>query len=155
VEVRVSTEDQVDYSPEAQARQCKAYAGQHDLGAVTVIRDDGWSGKDLDRAGMAKLLSLVEQGHVAHVVVWRLDGLSRDSGDVGALVKLLERHCVKLHSVNEGGSTSRPLPGACRSACTGSSPSSTGGTSLRTCEWAWNRLLGKADGSTAHRPGTT
>ena len=74
--VRVSTEDQVDYSPNAQALRCRQYAQQHDLGGLTVIADEGWSGKNLDRPGMRQLVSLAEDGQVAHVVVWRLDRLS-------------------------------------------------------------------------------
>jgi site-specific DNA recombinase len=100
--VRVSTEDQVDYSPDAQAARCRQHAAQHDLGGVTVIRDEGFSGKNLDRPGMGQLLELVESGRVAHVVVWRLDRLSRDTVDLSTLMRLFERTCVSLHSVNEG-----------------------------------------------------
>ena len=42
-------------------------------------------------------------GPDCHVIVWRLDRLSRDTGDLTGLVRLFERHCVTLHSVNEGG----------------------------------------------------
>jgi site-specific DNA recombinase len=100
--VRVSTEDQVEYSPEAQASRCRQHAAAHDLGPVTVIRDDGISGKNLDRAGIAELIELVEADRVAHVIVWRLDRLSRDQGDLNRLVRAFERHCVSLHSINEG-----------------------------------------------------
>jgi site-specific DNA recombinase len=102
VYVRVSTEDQVDYSPEAQATRCRQYCRLHDLGATTVIADEGWSGKNLERPGVRRLLELVEAEQVAHVVVRRLDRLSRDTGDLYDLVRLMERHCVSLHSVNEG-----------------------------------------------------
>ncbi len=97
-QVDYSPEAQVDYSPEAQASRCR----QHDLGAVTVIPDEGWSGSTLERPGMAQLRSLVEEGKVAHVVVWRLDRLSRDTGDLSVLVKQFEAFGVALHSVNEG-----------------------------------------------------
>lgn len=100
--IRVPTEDQVDYSPDAQAARCRQYARQLGLGAVTVVADEGWSGKNLHRPGVRRLLDLVEAEQVAHVVVWRLDRLSRDTGDLSELVRLFERHCVNLHSVNEG-----------------------------------------------------
>ena len=100
--VRVSTEDQVDYSPDAQRNRCREYARQHHLGAVTVVADEGWSGKNLDRPGVRRLLELVEAEQVMHVIVWRLDRLSRDNRDLSELVRLFERHCVVLHSVNEG-----------------------------------------------------
>ena len=100
--VRVSTEDQVEYSPDAQANRCRDYSRQLDLGPVTVITDEAYSGKNLDRPGMARLIGLIEADEVAHVVVWRLDRLSRDTGDLGGLVKLFGRHCVTLDSVSEG-----------------------------------------------------
>ncbi len=100
--IRVSTEDQVDYSPDAQRKRCLQHAISHDLGSVTFLNDEGRSGKNLDRPAMQELLSLVESDDVAHVIVWRLDRLSRDSADLSRLVKLFERHCVALHSVNEG-----------------------------------------------------
>jgi DNA invertase Pin-like site-specific DNA recombinase len=101
--VRVSTEDQVEYSPDAQAARCREYARLHDLGPITVLRDEGWSGKNLERPRMTELLALIEAGRAAHVIVWRLDRLSRDTMDLSRLVRLCEHHGVTLHSVNEGG----------------------------------------------------
>jgi site-specific DNA recombinase len=100
--IRVSTEDQVEYSPDAQATRCREYARAHDLGAVREIRDEGWSAKNLDRPGMQELLGLMEVDRVANLVTWRLDRLTRDTGDLTHLVRLCEQHCVTLHSVNEG-----------------------------------------------------
>ena len=100
--VRVSTEDQVDYSPEAQASRCREFARQQELGALTIVADEGWSGKNLDRPGVRRLIELVEAGQVARVIVWRLDRLSRDTRDLSELVRLFEQHCVTLHSLNEG-----------------------------------------------------
>jgi len=100
--VRVSTEDQVDFSPDAQARRCKDYGRQHDLGPFVVIVDPGFTGSTLKRPGMQELLELVEAGRVAHVIVWRLDRLSRDTGDQSYLVRLFGRLGVRLHSVNDG-----------------------------------------------------
>ena len=76
---RVSTEEQADegFSISGQADRLRAYAELHELGAVTVIEDPGRSGKDLHRPGLQQLLGMVEAGHVSHVLVWRLDRLSR------------------------------------------------------------------------------
>ncbi|MEN9646622.1 MAG: hypothetical protein RL238_3291 [Actinomycetota bacterium] len=100
--IRVSTEDQVDYSPDAQRNRCLQHAINNDLGAVTFLSDDGLSGKDLKRPAMAELIALTEADQVANVIVWRLDRLSRDSADLSRLIKLFETHCVGVHSVNEG-----------------------------------------------------
>ena len=100
--VRVSTEEQVDFSPEAQAKRCRELARLRDLGPVRVMADEGWSGKNLDRPAMHELLELVDAGQVAHLVIWRWDRLSRDQGDFARLVKAFNAHGVKVHSVNEG-----------------------------------------------------
>ena len=100
--IRVSTEDQIDYSPDAQRKRCLQHAQSHDLGTVTFLCDEGVSGKNLDRPAMRELIALVEGDQVQAVVVWRLDRLTRDTGDQSRLIKLFERHCVTLNSVNEG-----------------------------------------------------
>jgi site-specific DNA recombinase len=100
--VRVSTEDQVEFSPDAQAKRCRDLARLRDLGPVTVLADEGWSGKNLERPAMRELLSLIETGEVGHLLIWRWDRLSRDQGDFSRLVKLFGEHGVIVHSVNEG-----------------------------------------------------
>ena len=100
--VRVSTEDQVEFSPDAQVKRCRDLARLRGLDPVTVLADEGWSGKNLDRAGVQELLRLVELGQVKDLLIWRWDRLSRDQGDFSTLVKLFDRHGVKVHSVNEG-----------------------------------------------------
>jgi site-specific DNA recombinase len=100
--VRVSTEDQVEFSPDAQAKRCRDLAKLKQLGSVTVLADEGWSGKNLDRPAVRELLRLVAAGDVANLVIWRWDRLSRDQGDFAILVKLFDRHGVRVHSVNEG-----------------------------------------------------
>lgn len=100
--IRVSTEDQTEFSPDAQRNRCQQHAISNALGPVTFIADEGRSGKDLNRPGMARLIERVEADEVAHVIVWRLDRLSRDSADLSRLIRLLDKHCVSLHSISEG-----------------------------------------------------
>ena len=100
--VRVSTEDQVEFSPDAQVKRCRDLARLRGLEPVTVLADEGWSGKNLDRPGVEELLRLVELGDVKDLLIWRWDRLSRDQGDFATLVKLFDRHEVRVHSVNEG-----------------------------------------------------
>ena len=100
--IRVSTEEQLDHSPEAQRKRCLQHALSLNLGEVKFLCDEGVSGKTLDRPAMRDLIALVEADEVASVVVWRLDRLTRDSGDLSRLIRLFETHCVSVHSVNEG-----------------------------------------------------
>ena len=100
--VRVSTEDQTEHSPDAQAKRCRDLAKLKGLGPVRVLTDEGWSGKNLDRPQMAELLKMVRAGEVSHLIVWRWDRMSRDTGDFSTLVKLFSEFGVSVHSVNEG-----------------------------------------------------
>ena len=100
--IRVSTEEQLDYSPDAQRNRCVQYAISNNLGPVTFLSDEGLSGKNLQRPAITELISQVTAGEVANVIVWKLDRLTRDSGDLSALIKLFVHHCVDVHSVSEG-----------------------------------------------------
>ncbi|MGB4105530.1 MAG: recombinase family protein, partial [Candidatus Microthrix parvicella] len=100
--VRVSTDDQVEHSPDAQRRRCAEYAAQKNLGPVKFLSDEGQSGKDLERPAMQELVGLIEADQVTNLIVWRMDRLSRDSGDTSRLLRLFEQHCVNVHSLNEG-----------------------------------------------------
>ena len=100
---RVSTEEQAaeGFSIEGQGDKLRAYAALHDLGEVVRITDPGLSGKSMDRPGLQRVLDMVERGHVSHVLVWRLDRLSRNLGDLQTLATGFLDRGVQLHSVTE------------------------------------------------------
>ena len=100
---RVSTEEQAEegFSIAGQADRLRAYAELHELGAVTVIEDPGRSGKDMARPGLQQLLAMVEARHVSNVLIWRLDRLSRNLGDLILLADTLGSAGVALHSFTE------------------------------------------------------
>ncbi len=100
---RVSTEEQAaeGFSISGQADKLRVYAELHDLGEVTVIADPGLSGKNLERPGLQQLLHMVEEGHVANVLTWRLDRLSRNLGDLIMLADRFGQAGVALHSFTE------------------------------------------------------
>ena len=100
---RVSTEEQAaeGFSIEGQTDRLRAYAELHELGPLTVITDPGLSGKNLERPGLQQVLAMVDEGHVAHVLVWRLDRLSRDLGDLLLLADTFGKADVALHSFSE------------------------------------------------------
>jgi site-specific DNA recombinase len=107
---RVSTEEQAEegWSIEGQTDKLRAYANLHDLGEITVITDPGVSGKNMARPGLQQLLAAVEAGHVKHVIVWKLDRLSRNLRDLMELRDLFDKHGVTLHSVCENLDLSTP-----------------------------------------------
>jgi site-specific DNA recombinase len=100
---RVSTEEQAaeGFSIDGQAEKLTAYAELHDLGEVTVIEDAGASGRNLERPGLQQVLSMIERGHVRHLLVWRLDRLSRNLGDLIDLAETLGKADVALHSFTD------------------------------------------------------
>lgn len=100
---RVSTEEQAaeGFSIEGQADRLRQYAELHGLGPVFVITDPGRSGKDLNRPGLLQILQMVDEGHVSHVLVWRLDRLSRNLGDLIGLADRFGQANVSLHSFTE------------------------------------------------------
>jgi site-specific DNA recombinase len=100
---RVSTEEQATegFSIEGQGEKLKAYATLRDLGEVTVIEDRGWSGKNLDRPGLSRLLTATAEGHVSNVLIWRLDRLSRNLGDLIVLADTFMTAGVGLYSFTE------------------------------------------------------
>ena len=101
--IRVSTEDQAreGISLDTQKAKIEAYAAINDLGLLGIIRDEGASGKDLEREGMAKLLDLVESGKVEAVIVYKLDRLSRRTLDTLSLIENFESKGISFHSISE------------------------------------------------------
>jgi site-specific DNA recombinase len=96
------------FSIEGQTDKLRAYATLHDLGETTVITDPGISGKNMLLHGLQQLLAVVEAGHASHVVVWKLDRLSRNLRDLMELRDIFEQHGVILHSVCENIDLSSP-----------------------------------------------
>ena len=107
---RVSTEEQAEegFSIEGQTDKLRAYATLHDLGEITVITDPGVSGKNMLRPGLQQLLAAVEAGHASHVIIWKLDRLSRNLRDLMEMRDKFEKHGVNLHSVCENLDLSSP-----------------------------------------------
>jgi DNA invertase Pin-like site-specific DNA recombinase len=107
--VRVSTEEQAreGVSLNAQEARIRAYASAKDLDLIDVIRDEGLSGKDLDRPGVQRLISACGGGDVSAVVVVKLDRLSRRTRDLLYLVEdVFQARDVALHSLHETVDTS-------------------------------------------------
>jgi DNA invertase Pin-like site-specific DNA recombinase len=101
--VRVSTDRQAEQgvSLEAQEAKIRAMATVQGVDLCDVIVDGGESAKSLNRPGMAKLLEMVEAGHVKAVIIAKLDRLTRSVKDLCGLLELFEKRKVSLISVAE------------------------------------------------------
>ncbi len=108
---RVSTEEQAreGVSLKAQAARIRAYAEAKTLELVGVVTDEGLSGKDLRRPGLRDLLERCDRGEVGHVIVWKLDRLTRRTRHLLSLVEdVFLAKQIELHSVSESLDTSTP-----------------------------------------------
>ncbi len=107
--VRVSTDRQADegYSIEIQLEKLNAYAKT--FSGVREVRhyiDDGYSGASLDRPQMGKLITDIEAGEITHVIVVKLDRLSRSQKDTLHLIEdILIPHNVAFISILESFNT--------------------------------------------------
>lgn len=107
--IRVSTEEQAreGISLEAQEAKIKAYVGLHNLGEVEIIRDEGKSGKDLNREGIQEIIRLVKEREISHLIVYKLDRLTRRTLDLLILVEeVFKSNGVEFHSITEKIDTS-------------------------------------------------
>ena len=108
---RVSTDEQAreGVSLQAQVARIQAYAQAKELELTDVLTDDGISGKTLERPALRELIQRCERGEVGHVVVVKLDRLTRHTRDLLALVDdLFLAREIELHSVSESLDTSTP-----------------------------------------------
>lgn len=111
--IRVSTDKQREegYSVEIQTERLAAYAmsmfpaSEYDVEYREYI-DDGYSGGSLDRPRMNDLIRDVKNGEVTHVVVVKLDRLSRSQKDTLYLIEdVFLPHNVAFISMGESFNT--------------------------------------------------
>lgn len=108
---RVSTDEQAreGVSLDQQVARIRAYAEAKGLELSEVLVDDGVSGKTLERPGLREIMRLCERGEVAHVIVLKLDRLTRQTRHLLSLTEdLFLARKVELHSVSESLDTSSP-----------------------------------------------
>lgn len=108
---RVSTDMQAskeEGSLETQEARLRAAvlsrAGEHEV--RYVFREEGESGKSLDRPALQKLLAHARRGDIDLILVTRIDRLSRSLLDFYTMHQLFEKHQVQFVSLNETFDTS-------------------------------------------------
>lgn len=112
--VRVSTDEQAQ--PEYNSLQLQAELYQHYIAVqreqgwvvAEVYEDSGFSGKDLKRPALQRLLRGVRRGEIQVVIVYRLDRLSRLSRHFYDMLGIFEASGVKFVSAKESFDTSTP-----------------------------------------------
>ena len=105
---RVSTEDQAEKdfnSCEKQELTCKDYIERNRRDGwvwIQTITDAGYSGGNLNRPGIRKIISMVKAKQIDVLVVYRRDRLFRDTGDSSSLQQFFDLNNVIVASTNEG-----------------------------------------------------
>ncbi len=109
--VRVSTleQSQEGISLDVQKSRIQAYAQAKNLELVDVLSDEGLSGKNLKRPGLRELMDRCERDEVQHVIVVKMDRLTRRTRHLLSLVEdLFIKRQIELHSVSESIDTGTP-----------------------------------------------
>ena len=109
--IRVSTHWQVDKDSLPVQRSelinySKFVLGIHDY---VVFEDAGYSAKNTDRPAYQQMIARVRTGEFSHVLVWKLDRISRNLLDFAAMYAELKRIGVVFISKNEQFDTSSAM----------------------------------------------
>ena len=110
--IRVSTDMQVEegYSIDAQKEQLTAYCISKGIKNYDYYVDGGWSGSNIERPEMQRLIKDVCDDKISHVIVYKLDRLSRSQKDTLYLIEdVFNPHNVDFVSLNESMDTSTPM----------------------------------------------
>ena len=109
--VRVSTDIQVEgYSIDAQIELLKSYLKSKEWENYGIYTDPGFSGKDLKRPAMRKLIQDCKDGLIDTVLVFKLDRISRSQKDTLYLIEeVFNKYDVGFISIRENFDTTSPF----------------------------------------------
>ena len=110
--IRVSTDAQVEegYSIDAQKEQLAAYCISKGIKDYEFYIDGGWSGSNLERPEMQRLIQDAKNEKISHCIVYKLDRLSRSQKDTLYVIEdVLNPHNVDFVSLTESLDTSTPM----------------------------------------------
>ena len=109
--IRVSTDAQYEegYSVEAQKLKLEQYCALHDIVNYEFYIDGGWSGSNIDRPEMKRMIEEIIARKVGAVIVYKLDRLSRSQKDTIILLEeVFDPNDCNFISLNENFDTTTP-----------------------------------------------
>lgn len=113
---RKSTDERLDMefnSLDAQREACLSYiASQKSEGWVPVLDeydDGGFSGGNMDRPALKRLMEDIKTGKVQTVVVYKIDRLTRSLMDFAKLVEVFDAHGVTFVSITQSFNTTTSM----------------------------------------------
>ena len=74
-----------------------------------IYEDEGFSGGNLERPQFRQMMEDARAGKISHIIVYRLDRISRNIGDFAGLIQELNGLGVEFISIREQFDTSSPL----------------------------------------------
>lgn len=109
--IRVSTQYQVDRASLPVQREELINYARYALGieCYEVFEDAGYSAKNTDRPAYQQMMARVRTGEFSHVLVWKIDRISRNLLDFAAMYKELKELGVIFVSKNEQFDTSSAM----------------------------------------------
>jgi len=100
-------------SLEAQREACEAYVRSqaHEGWWLVADRfdDGGYSGGNIDRPALAKLMDLVRDGKIDVIVIYKIDRLTRSLTDFARLAETFDKHGVSFVSVTQQFNTTTSM----------------------------------------------
>ena len=116
VYTRKSTEEGLDRAfntLDAQRDACIAYIASQRAEGWTLVADHyddgGFTGANLERPALRRLLTDIEAGQVDVIVVYKIDRLSRSLMDFAKLVETFDAHSVTFVSVTQSFNTTTSM----------------------------------------------
>lgn len=110
--IRVSTDAQAEegYSIEAQKGMLEGYCRSRNITDFQFYIDGGFTGSNMNRPELQRLIHDIEQGYINAVVVYKLDRLSRSQRDTLYLIEdVLNPHGAHFVSLQESIDTATPM----------------------------------------------
>lgn len=110
--IRVSTDAQREegYSIPAQRKMLQAYCESKGIVNYDFYEDGGFTGSNIERPEMQRLIDDTKNGLISHVILYKLDRLSRSQRDTLYLIEeVFNPHGVDFISLNENLDTSTPM----------------------------------------------
>ncbi len=110
--IRVSTDAQFEegYSVEAQKEMLEGWCKSREIRAYEFYIDGGFTGSNIDRPQMRRLIAEVKAGLISHVAVYKLDRLSRSQKDTLYLIEdVFNPASVSFTSLCENLDTGTPM----------------------------------------------
>ena len=109
--IRVSTDAQYEegYSVDAQKQKLEQYCRLKDITEYEFYIDGGWSGSNIDRPEMKRMIEDIRNRRISAVIVYKLDRLSRSQKDTVFLLEdvFIPNGCSFI-SLNENFDTTTP-----------------------------------------------